>query len=72
MADETGVYELIVFRFNGILGDVNCDRVVDLLDIQPFVDAIVSGTHDPKADLNLDGAVNLLDVSPFVSLLSGS
>ena len=69
---DSGQYELWVYRFNGIQGDVNCDGVVNLLDVAPFVAAIQSGDGSPKADINVDGAVNLLDVSPFVDLLSGN
>ena len=54
-----------------MLGDVNCDGSVDLLDVTPFVDLISSGGFNAKADINMDGAVNLLDVVPFVNLLSG-
>ena len=54
-----------------LLGDVNCDGTVNLLDVAPFVDAIMNGVFDPKADINEDGMVNLLDVNPFVALLTG-
>ena len=54
-----------------IPGDVNCDGVVNLLDVAPFVEAISIGQFNAKADINDDGMVNLLDVGPFVSLLSG-
>ena len=50
---------------------MNCDGSIDLLDVTPFVDAILSGVFDPKADINGDGFVDLLDVIPFVDLLSG-
>ena len=56
---------------NSILGDVNQDGVVDLLDVGPFVMALLNGTFIPEADLNEDGIVDLLDVEPFVALLSG-
>ena len=55
----------------GVPGDVNCDGVVDLLDVGPFVDLITSGGFSDKADLNMDGAVDLLDVSLFVDLITG-
>ena len=55
---------------NFVLGDVNRDGVVNLLDVAPFVDAIVEGAYVAEADMNGDGAVNLLDVEPFVSLLT--
>lgn len=54
-----------------VLGDVNCDGVVNLLDVDPFVDLISVGGYFEKADINEDGVLNLLDVGPFVALLSG-
>ncbi len=55
-----------------ILGDVNEDGAVDLLDVGPFVDALAGGGEFLcQADINGDGAVDLLDVGPFVDLLSG-
>jgi len=53
------------------LGDINMDGVVDLLDVAPFVDLIISGKFLDKADINMDGVVGLLDVAPFVDLLTG-
>ncbi len=54
-----------------VLGDINQDGVIDLLDVAPFVDLIVSGEFQSEADLNGDGVVNLQDVAPFVDLLTG-
>ena len=55
---------------SNLLGDVNQDGMVDLLDVSPFVDVLLSGDFQPEADINQDGLVNLLDVAPFVELLS--
>ncbi|MEM9410332.1 MAG: hypothetical protein AAGA30_04420 [Planctomycetota bacterium] len=55
----------------GLVGDVNCDGTVDLLDVAPFVDAVSNQVYDFKADANSDGEDNLLDVAPFVALLGG-
>ena len=55
-----------------ILGDVNGDGLVNLLDVEPFVDLISSGGFNAAADINMDGVVNLLDVGPFIELLSGN
>ena len=55
----------------GMLGDVNCDGSVDLLDVAPFVDLVSNGGFSTKADINQDGSVDLLDVAPFVALLAG-
>ena len=54
-----------------LVGDVNCDGSIDLLDVGPFVDLITNGIFDPKGDINDDGSVDLLDVGPFVGLLTG-
>ena len=51
------------------LGDVNCDGRIDLLDVDPFVEVMITGQFVDKADINLDGGVDLLDVNPFVGLL---
>ena len=63
-----------------LVGDVNCDGVVNLFDIDPFVLALA----DPdayavmypdcnvlNADINGDGSVNLFDIDPFVALVTG-
>ena len=55
----------------GMVGDVNCDGIVNLLDVAPFVEAVSNSVYDVKADANFDGADNLLDVAPFVALISG-
>ncbi len=53
-----------------LLGDVNLDGVVDLLDIAPFVAHVINGIYQPEADINQDGAVDLLDIAPFVAILT--
>ena len=54
-----------------LLGDVNLDGIVSLLDVAPFVDRISTSTFQAEADCNEDGFVNLLDVDPFVLILTG-
>ena len=58
-------------NFDVLLGDVNLDGAVNLLDVGPFVTLLSSGDFQAEADINMDGAVNLLDVGPFVELLGG-
>lgn len=62
--------ELVVGGKPILLGDVNCDGAVDLLDVQPFVDLLTQGGFLDKADMNQDQAVDLLDVQPFVDALT--
>ena len=54
-----------------LLGDINLDGVVDLLDVSPFVDLLTSGMYQAEGDINQDGFVDLLDVGPFVDILTG-
>ena len=61
----------IAISMNILLGDVNQDGVVDLLDVSSFVDLIVSGEYQAEADVNRDGVVDLLDVAPFIDILIG-
>ena len=57
---------------SGVLGDLNGDNKVNLLDIAPFVEVLTSGCFQFEADLFPDGQVDLLDVLPFVELLTNS
>ena len=63
--------KLIFFNSGLLLGDVNGDGAVNLLDVGPFVELLTNGDYLPAADINGDGVVNLLDVDPFVDLLGG-
>ena len=62
----------VTFTGGIILGDVNEDCNVNLLDVAQFVAAVASGTFIEQADVNEDGSVDLLDVQPFVELLTGA
>ena len=55
-----------------LLGDINGDGIVNLLDVAPFINLLGTGTFQVEADINQDGVVNLLDVQRFVELLSGA
>ena len=54
-----------------LIGDVNGDGVIDLLDVKPFINLIISGRYELTGDINGDGHVNLLDVIPLIDLLTG-
>ena len=62
---------LVLLNQSGVLlGDVNLDGAVNLLDVGPFIQ-VISNEFQCEADVNQDGAVNLLDVQPFVDILTG-
>ena len=67
-----GTYQFEISDGSGdcLVGDLNGDGKVSLLDVSPFVDAITSGTFSCEADANKDGTVDLIDVAPFVDLLT--
>jgi hypothetical protein len=54
-----------------ILGDVNLDKQVNGLDVDPFVGLVTGGTFQAEGDMNGDGVVNGLDVDPFVAAVVG-
>ena len=54
-----------------LVGDVNLDGLINLLDVPAFIDAIQGPGFIDEADINRDGVMDLLDVAPFVVLLSG-
>jgi hypothetical protein len=64
----------------GVVGDMNCDGLVNNFDITPFVLALSSPAGYAEAypdcdiangDINGDGLVNNFDITPFVALLTG-
>lgn len=63
-----------------MLGDLNCDGVINNFDIDPFVLSLTDPAgyaaqypdcNITLADINGDGAVNNFDIDPFVALLTG-
>ena len=53
-----------------LLGDINGDGLINLIDVAPFVNLLNAGIFQLEADINQDGVVDLLDIAPFVDLLS--
>lgn len=70
LVDATLAWELTGQEAAALLGDVNMDGLVNLLDVAPFVELVSNGGFQAEADTNEDGMVNLLDVGPFVDLLA--
>ena len=71
-SDYIGIDEFMHLPKGGscMLGDVNQDGIVDLLDVSAFV-AAITGAFVCEADVNQDDIVDLLDVAPFVDILTG-
>ena len=58
---------------NNLLGDINADDSVDVLDVVMLVSYILSGDTSELdgADINNDGEVNILDVVQLVNIILG-
>jgi len=52
-----------------LLGDINSDGLLNVLDIVILVNIIVYGETDPLGDINLDGYINVLDVVILVNII---
>jgi hypothetical protein len=52
-----------------IVGDVNGDGDVNILDIVQLANMILSGNYEDNADLNNDGVINILDIVALVNII---
>ena len=60
-----GTYGISVFALNldqTLLGDINQDGIINVLDIVLIVNLIFINQYDESADLNMDGILNVLDI----------
>ena len=53
----------------GIIGDINLDGQVNILDIVLMANMILSGEYQGLADLNDDGSLNILDIVQLVNII---
>jgi hypothetical protein len=67
IAPDMGAYEW----YSDILGDVNHDQILDILDIVIMINIILSNDYILIADVNSDEAVDILDVIMMVNILVG-
>ena len=54
-----------------MLGDINADEVLDILDIVLMISIILNSEYSLVADVNEDEYVNILDVIVMVNILMG-
>lgn len=52
-----------------IVGDVNGDGVLNILDVVIIVNLILSGEFNESADLNSDGLINVIDIVQLVNIV---
>ncbi len=70
---EYAVKELVfpVTVGSSLVGDVNADGVVNILDVVQLVNMVLSDEYNASADLNNDGVINILDVVLLVNFILG-
>ena len=54
-----------------LLGDINNDGVVNVIDIVMVVNYILDGLYNTEGDVNEDGVLNILDIVILTTLILG-
>jgi len=56
-----------------LLGDLNSDGVINILDVVGLVNIILGiSPENPAGDLNQDGVYNVLDIVQLVNIILGT
>jgi hypothetical protein len=56
---------------DGILGDINGDGILNILDIVSLVNLVLTGDYEISGDVNQDSELNILDIVTLVNLILG-
>jgi len=66
-APDMGAFE---YEGNSIVGDINGDGIINILDVVALVNIVLNGgDYNPAGDLNSDGVNNVLDVVFLVNII---
>ena len=52
-----------------MLGDINGDGSVSILDVVQIINMVLESTPDENADINNDGTVDVLDIILLVNII---
>ena len=63
------LYQFLDISSNELLGDINNDQIVNILDIIVMVDYVVSNEYISIADINADNVVNIQDIILLVNII---
>lgn len=70
--NASGIESEFSNEVSAIVGDVNLDNAINIVDVQSIVNSILASTNHVSHDLNDDGSVNVADLQLEVNLvLSG-
>jgi len=71
-SDKRGTFYQLFYRkstYNNLVGDLNGDNEVNILDIISLVNLILSNEYQTSGDLNADDEVNILDIVALVNII---
>ena len=54
---------------NNIIGDINSDELVNVLDVVLIVNLILSSSFDTSADINEDNVLDILDIVNLINII---
>ena len=54
---------------NSLIGDINQDQVVNILDCVQLVNLVLVNQYEVNADLNIDGLLNILDIVILINII---
>lgn len=54
---------------NNILGDINSDELINVLDVVLIVNLILSSSFDSSADINSDNVLDVLDIVNLINMI---
>ena len=71
-SDKRGTFYQLYYRTssnNNLVGDINGDNEVNILDIISLVNFILANEYEANGDLNNDGEINILDIVALVNII---
>ena len=66
---EEGGQLLFLKKQNYLLGDLNLDGIINVLDIVLIVNLVLANEYSLIADINEDGIINILDIVQLVNII---
>jgi len=63
---------LLNYPSESIIGDLNNDELINILDVIQLANMILSGEFSSNADLNDDELINILDIVAIVNIILSS
>ena len=63
------VIQVILDEADWIIGDVNLDQAIDILDVITIVNNIIEGNYNYLSDLNQDEIINVQDIVLLIQII---